>query len=90
MDIRGPANPGQIALPLQFAYHRHGICGFSAPHQINDRVVDDFVSGFVVIRPSNFLGDIGNSFLGEHHGPQDGHLSIDVLRWGAIKIFRCH
>ena len=90
VDVRGPADPGQIALPLEFANDCHCVRGFAPAHEVDDRVVNDFVDRLVVVASTNFFADIGDCFFGEHHGTQDGHLCVDVLGWGAIEVFRCH
>ena len=80
VEVRRPADPLQLAAPLQLGGDGHRVGGLAATVEVDDRVVDDLVGGPVEVDAAHRLGDVGDGVLGQQHRPQDALLGGVVLR----------
>ena len=81
MQIRRPTDPPQQASAIQLCGHSHRVGRLAAAVQIEDRVVDILMGGFVEVARPQPLQHVGDGVLAQQHAAQHGHLGGVVLRW---------
>ena len=90
MQVGGAAHLRQDARALEFAGDGDRVGGFGAAVELDDGVEDGLVAGLVEVLPAQYLGDDVGGLGRQHHGPEDAHLRVDVLRGDAVELVVGH
>lgn len=86
MQIRGSTDAPQHSAAVQLRGHGDGIGGLPTPVQVQDRVVDDLVSGLVEVTRPQLLEHVGDGVLAQQHPAEHRLLGSGILRGLATEI----
>jgi hypothetical protein len=84
VQVRGPADPGDLASAGEVGGDGDGVGRLAAAVQIQDRSVEDLVGRAVEVGFAHDLDHVGDGVLAQEHRPEDGLLSRNVVGRGAI------
>ena len=82
VELNGRAEPAD-AITVAGELKRAGV-------ELDDGVEDGLVAGLVEVLPAQYLGDDVGGLGRQHHGPEDAHLRVDVLRGDAVELVVGH
>ena len=90
MQVGCAAHLRQDARALEFAGDGDRVGGFCAAVEFDDGVEDGLVAGLVEVLAAQHFGDDVGGLGRQHHGPEDAHLRVDVLRGDAVELVVGH
>jgi hypothetical protein len=86
VQVGGAADAGKVAGLRQIVRHRHRIRGLTAGVEVEDRLIDGFVSGLIEVIALHRLDAVGDGVLRQEHRAEHALLGLDVLRRGPQTV----
>src|SRR5579863_3951297 len=86
VQVGSAANPGDLAAPGELVGDGDGVGRLAPAVQVEDRLVDQLVSGPVVVAGADHLDHVRDGVLREEHAAEGALLRRHVVRWGPLEV----